>query len=341
MVNKVITYLRILILYIFKILSLKCQENAYCITCVSPPLPPFSVHYVGSVHLYCACAERIQETGKTKTKLCEMAKESKSITRMKRSYPSGAEKRRKEEENKTFTSKLEKVTSFVTAPTAAASSSSSNPPLAQPVEEGLSCANEQTETGMSCESSPASSIVLLGNDPALWPKQLSDSARCSIVERGPLQVKDGIFLRNEDGHRFTSSNYYMQMRNGEQICRSWLVYSEKKGRVVCFCCRLFGNRVRSNQPSENGFNDWENISAHQRQHEKSAEHIANMDAWRNLSQKLQTHAAIDQMNQNPPWGPMGPLRSAPSDQVLSETRSSDQRSPRGLHIVLACVLLRG
>ncbi|XP_078024518.1 zinc finger MYM-type protein 1-like [Epinephelus lanceolatus] len=90
----------------------------------------------------------------------------------------------------------------------------------------------------------------------------------------------------------------MQMKNGEQICRSWLVYSEKKDCVICFCCRLFGNRERSNQLSEDGFNDWKNLSAHLRQHEKSAEDIANMDAWRNLSQKLQTHTAIDQVNQN-------------------------------------------
>lgn len=153
-----------------------------------------------------------------------------------------------------------------------------------------------------CES-PASSVssqhsVLLEDDPALWQKQLPDSAHCSIVQRGPLQVKDRIFPRNEDGRRFTSSNYYMQMKNGEQISRSWLVYSEKKDCVICFCCRLFGSRGRSNQLSEDGCNDWKNLSALLRQHEKSPEHIANMDAWHNLSQKLQTHTAIDQVNQN-------------------------------------------
>ena len=114
-----------------------------------------------------------------------------------------------------------------------------------------------------CESPASSTLlisaqhsVLLEDDPALWPKQLSDSAHCSIVQRGPLQVKDRIFPRNEDGRRFTSSSYYMQMKNGEQISRSWLVYSETKDCVICFCCRLFGNRGRNNQLSEDGFNDW-------------------------------------------------------------------------------------
>lgn len=156
-----------------------------------------------------------------------------------------------------------------------------------------------------CESPTSSTLqvsgqhsVLLEDDPTLWPKQLSDGVRCSTVQRGPLQLKDRIFPRNEDGRRFTSSNYYIQRKNGEQISRSWLVYSEKKDCVICSCCRPFGNRVRSIQLTEDGFNDWKNLSAHLRTHEKSSEHIANMDAWHNLSQKLQTHTGIDQVNQN-------------------------------------------
>ncbi|KAK0155035.1 hypothetical protein N1851_002653 [Merluccius polli] len=126
---------------------------------------------------------------------------------MKRSYPSGAEKRRKKEETRNFTSKLQKVTNFFTVPAAAAGSSSSNP---QPNETGMGCeSSEIIQPGLDDVvppdyETPASSTllvscqhgVLLEDDPALWPKQLSDSARCSIVQRGPLQVKDRIFPRN-------------------------------------------------------------------------------------------------------------------------------------------------
>lgn len=76
------------------------------------------------------------------------------------------------------------------------------------------------------------------------------------------------------------------------------MYSEKNYCVMCFCCPLFGNREKATQLSADGFNYWKNLSAHLRQHERSAEHIPNMDAWRNLSQKLQTNTAIDQVNQD-------------------------------------------
>lgn len=92
----------------------------------------------------------------------------------------------------------------------------------------------------------------LEDDPALWPKQLSDNERCSIVQKGPVQIKDNIFPRNQEGHRFTNNYYYMYMRNGEKISRSWLMYSESKDSVICFCCRVFGNKDKSTQLS----GDW-------------------------------------------------------------------------------------
>ncbi len=76
------------------------------------------------------------------------------------------------------------------------------------------------------------------------------------------------------------------------------MYSEKNDCVMCFCCRLFGNKEKDTQLSGDGFNNWKNLAAHLRQHERSAEHITNMDTWRNLSQKLQTNTAIDQINQD-------------------------------------------
>uniref|UniRef100_A0A3P8THJ7 TTF-type domain-containing protein n=1 Tax=Amphiprion percula TaxID=161767 RepID=A0A3P8THJ7_AMPPE len=137
----------------------------------------------------------------------------------------------------------------------------------------------------------------LEDDPALWPKHLSDNERCSIVQKGPVQIKERIFPRNQEGCRFTKNYFYMHMRNGEKISRSWLMYSETKDSVICFCCRVSGNKDKSTQLSGDGVNDWKNLSVILRQHEKSAEHI-NMEKWRILTQKLQTKTAIDQVNQN-------------------------------------------
>lgn len=117
----------------------------------------------------------------------------------------------------------------------------------------------------------------LEDDPALWTKQLSDNERCSIVQKGPVQIKDKIFPRNQEGRRFTNNYYYMHMRNGEKTSRSWLMYSERKDSVICFCCCVFGNKDKSTQLSEDGVSDWKKLSVTLRQHEKSAEHIANME----------------------------------------------------------------
>lgn len=68
--------------------------------------------------------------------------------------------------------------------------------------------------------------------------------------------------------------------------------------VMCFCYHLFGYQEKDTQLSGDGLNSWKSIAAYLRQHERSAEHITNMDTWRNLSQKLQTKTAIDQIDQD-------------------------------------------
>ena len=45
------------------------------------------------------------------------------------------------------------------------------------------------------------------DDPALWPKLLTDREHCSMAKMGPIQVKDKDFPQNEKGHRFTKAKY--------------------------------------------------------------------------------------------------------------------------------------
>lgn len=124
------------------------------------------------------------------------------------------------------------------------------------------------------------------DDPAYWPKDLTDDLRCSLVRRGPLQVKTNFPQNAEDG-RFTLNYYQVIMRNGQKVNRSWLVYSSERDAIFCFCCRLFESKKRS-QLSGDGFNSWKNLVAHLKQHKRSAEHKDNMDAWLTLSQRLKT-----------------------------------------------------
>ena len=93
---------------------------------------------------------------------------------------------------------------------------------------------------------------ILVDDPALWPK----------------------------GRRFTKAYYYIVMKNGERVNRSWLVYSESADRVFCFCYCLFG---KQKQLSEEGFKDWNNLAMHLINHERSEEHRKNTDSWKQLS----------------------------------------------------------
>ena len=136
------------------------------------------------------------------------------------------------------------------------------------------------------------------DDPALWPELLTDRerCRCSLVRRGPVQVKDQEFPQNDKGRRFTKANYYIAMKNGESVNRSWLVYSESADRVFCFCCRLFGKQKQ--QLSEGGFNDWKNLAFHLINHERSEEHRKNADSWQQLSHRLETKNTIDSQNQD-------------------------------------------
>lgn len=79
MVNKVFSYLRTLFMFLIKILSLKCQQSAYCIICVSGP--PLSPHYIGLVHLTAHVRKGFRKTAAKQTAW------------------RGEEKRRKEEDN--------------------------------------------------------------------------------------------------------------------------------------------------------------------------------------------------------------------------------------------------
>ena len=99
--------------------------------------------------------------------------------------------------------------------------------------------NDTTERRQQPEPAVSrSTTFVIENDPALWPKQLTltvtDKEICSIVQSGPVLVKDKIFPKKQEGRRFTSTNYYIHVKNGEKINRSWLVYSEKRTMLCAF-----------------------------------------------------------------------------------------------------------
>ena len=97
------------------------------------------------------------------------------------------------------------------------------------------------------------------------------------MKRGPQQIMDIDFPQNSEkpARRFTKENYYIHMKNGEKVVRSWLVYSLSADRVFCFCCVLFGKRDIA--LAKNGFNKWQHLSRTLKEHEYSLLHINNME----------------------------------------------------------------
>ena len=89
----------------------------------------------------------------------------------------------------------------------------------------------------------------------------------------------------------------MKMKNGEQITRKWLVYSTSADTVYCFACCIFGKNKISLSLSTNGFREWKYIGEHLRTHERSREHVDNMENWHQLVARLKLNTTIDSVNQ--------------------------------------------
>ena len=110
----------------------------------------------------------------------------------------------------------------------------------------------------------------LTDDLGIWPSIISDGQVCDIVARGPPQQNESYeFPFNEERRRFTSSNFYRTMANGEKIRRSWLMYSVQKDAIFCFCCKLFGT---GDIPIHRGTSAWKALSKRLQQHETGKGH---------------------------------------------------------------------
>ena len=87
------------------------------------------------------------------------------------------------------------------------------------------------------------------------------------------------------------------MPNGEEINRNWLVYSVKKDKVFCFCCRLFSTATGSSMGNESGISDWRHVAERLADHEKSVNHMKAFQSWMELSKRLKASKTIDDENQ--------------------------------------------
>ncbi|XP_069060865.1 ribosomal oxygenase 2 isoform X1 [Pleurodeles waltl] len=148
----------------------------------------------------------------------------------------------------------------------------------------------------SCSSPPqtpenVTNVVDL-SDPADWPDVITTSLRDIIVRKGPVRPEENFkYPKDESDRRFTAVHYIRRLPNGEDAIRNWIVYSKKKNRIFCFCCKLFTTIV--NSYTSDGYSDWRHLTEHLSQHEQWKCHLAAMQSWVELLKTLESKPAID------------------------------------------------
>ena len=92
------------------------------------------------------------------------------------------------------------------------------------------------------------------NDVATWPEVLTQNMRVEMIKLGPerFQKKEGPFkpairvIKEEDKEEsfsFLSEKwFYKTLKNGDEILRSLLLYSNSLSGLYCFCSKLFQSR---------------------------------------------------------------------------------------------------
>lgn len=110
-------------------------------------------------------------------------------------------------------------------------------------------------------------------DPALWP--VNDNTRDRVLSTGINQdVSNLDFSRSKrfigGQHRFlTQTLFKTNLINGQEVKRSYLMYSESSGKLFCIPCQLFG---RISKLAKEGFDDWKHGSDYLKSHENSSDH---------------------------------------------------------------------
>ncbi|XP_068115939.1 zinc finger MYM-type protein 1-like [Hyperolius riggenbachi] len=152
---------------------------------------------------------------------------------------------------------------------------------------------EETEEQTLSEESQFDPSVL--QDPGLW-MDLSSKLRDYLVLHGPKQVKLARFPKDKK-HRSLHRKYYKRhLPNLETAERQWLMYSESRDAVFCFCCKLFPPKVPVSLLCSTGFSDWSNLIRNLESHERAEYHTMAFHKWKDLEIRLRLGLTIADTN---------------------------------------------
>ena len=191
----------------------------------------------------------------------------------KRSYPSGAEKRKRKPELEKTQASLPKLNKYFqkTSNTDALPSTSTATQNFDKPEESSSAESIHTNVTMTIESDNVALVAT--DDPSTWVV-INNALREKIIRRPINQNLIGNYtksLRTDSTQvRYLPlSIFERKMSNGEKFARKWLVYSPSTGNVFCVPCKLFGTQESA---FRSGFSDWKNCHALIKVHESSINH---------------------------------------------------------------------
>lgn len=169
------------------------------------------------------------------------------------------------------------------------------------------------------ETDITKSISLSPTDPALW----HTLSKKDILAIEVTQVENFDFPINNETprRRFTPNNYYMILKNGEKLRRSWMSYSKMNDSVYCYACIVFGDqKSRSSLSSTSGFgNKWSLLSKGLKEHEESGLHKECMLKWHlNRTSNTVDQLTINRLNEEKKYWKSVLLRLISITQFLAE-----------------------
>ena len=98
----------------------------------------------------------------------------------------------------------------------------------------------------------------------------------------------------------TKSWFHKALPNGQEVPRTWLLYSPHKEAAYCFCCLLFPkspSNVRSAFESPEGFSNWKKIEK-LKSHEENQNHRKSFLEWKEMERIHRTEGGVDKFLEN-------------------------------------------
>ena len=149
------------------------------------------------------------------------------------------------------------------------------------------------------------------NDVATWPEVITHYMRVEMVKAGPerYQNKEERFnpaikiIKERDKKKellslLSKKWFYKTLKNGDEVLRLWLLYSNSHSGLYCFCCKLFQSRNGNSQFVSKPFLNFWHLNPCIFNHENSKIHKQCFDKWKELALRFQLHQTIDKEMQD-------------------------------------------